>query len=439
LIRTIARKGLRFIGEVSMVADDAAAPAIDAPVTEAARLSLTAPPLPDRPAIAVLPFNNMSDDPEQEYFSDGISEDIITALSKLRWFFVIARNSSFLYKGKAVHVKQIGKDLGVGYILEGSVRKSGGRVRITAQLNDVANGSHIWAERYDRDVADVFAVQDEITESIVAAIEPQLYAAENIRIRRKPPSNLDAWDLVMQALSYYWRVTRQDHAVAQDLLKKAIAIEPNYGQALGVLAASYTFGAHMGWVELEDVAADAERTALAAVRADSEDAWAHYALGAVYLITKRFDDSLAEFELALRLNPNFSQVQTYYAAALGFCGRWEEAVGAARRAIRLSPRDHFLALSYGSASLAQYVGRNYEEAMRLARISIRLRSDYAGAHRVLTAAAGMSGDPEAGAALQELRRAQPNISLAWVEGHVPMRHPADLEHYLEGFRKAGLN
>jgi TolB-like protein len=440
LIRTIARKGLRFIGDVRIQTDDEAASAIISPPTEASRLSQSSPPLPDRPAIAVLPFNNMSDDPEQEYFSDGISEDIITALSKLRWFFVIARNSSFLYKGKAVHVKQIGKDLGVGYILEGSVRKSGGRVRITAQLNDVANGSHIWAERYDRDVADVFTVQDEITESIVAALEPQLYAAENIRIRRKPPSNLDAWDLVMQALSHYWRVTRQDHAIAQELLKKAVAIEPNYGQALGVLSASYTFGAHMGWVELETIAQDAERTALAAIRADSEDAWAHYALGAFYLITKRFDDSLAEFELALRLNPNFSQAQNYYAAALGFCGRWEEAVAAARRAIRLSPRDHFLALYYGSACLAQYIGRNYEEAIRLARISIRLRSDYAGAHRVLTAAAGMSGDPEvAAAALQELRRAQPNISLAWVADHVPIKHAADLEHYLEGFRRAGLD
>ena len=273
----------------------------------------------------------------------------------------------------------------------------------------------------------------------MAAIEPQLYAAENIRIRRKPPSNLDAWDLVMQALSYYWRVTRQDHAIAQDLLKKAIAIEPNYGQALGVLSASYTFGAHMGWVELETIAEDAERTALAAIRADSEDAWAHYALGAFYLITKRFDDSLAEFELALRLNPNFSQAQNYYSAALSFCGRWEEAVEAARRAIRLSPRDPFLALYYGSACFAQFFGRNYEEAIRLARISIRLRSDYAGAHRVLTAAAGMSGEPEvAAAALQELRRAQPNISLAWVADHVPIKHAADLEHYLEGFRRAGL-
>src|SRR4051794_38032445 len=280
LIRTIARKGLRFVGDLRVQSGDDAPRAIGPRPDEAPAQAQPAPPLPDRPAIAVLPFSNMSDDPEQEYFSDGISEDIITALSKLRWFFVIARNSSFMYKGKAVHVKQVGEELGVGYVLEGSVRKSGGRLRITAQLNDVTNGSHIWAERYDRDVADVFAVQDEITEAIVAAIEPQLYAAENFRAQRKAPENLDAWDLVMRALSHYWRVTRQDHAIAQRLLEQAIAIEPNYGQALGMLSASYTFGAHMGWLELEAIAPAAERAALAAVRADSEDAWAHFALGA---------------------------------------------------------------------------------------------------------------------------------------------------------------
>jgi TolB-like protein len=440
LIRTIARKGLRFVGEVTRQADGQPVQAADPQPDDADKVMPQAPALPDRPSIAVLPFSNMSGDQEQEYFSDGISEDIIMALSKLRWFFVIARNSSFIYKGKAVHMKQIGKDLGVGYVVEGSVRRSGGRVRITAQLNDVINGSHIWAERYDRDFADLFAVQDEITEAIVAAIEPQLYAAENFRARRKPPGNLDAWDLVMRALSHYWRVTRQDHAVAQDLLEKAIAIDPHYGQALAVLSASYTFAAHMGWVELETVAPAAERAALAAVRADSEDPWAHHALGAVYLITRRFEDSLAEFELALRLNPNFSQAQNYYGTALGFCGRWQEGVDAAMRAIRLSPRDPSLALCYGSACLAQYIGRNYAEAIRLARIAIRLRGDYAGAHRVMTAATGMTGPAEtAAAALQELRRAQPNISLAWVADHVPIQHDSDREHYLEGFRRAGLN
>ena len=440
LIRTIARKGLRFIGEVrTQPTGTEPADASGLPPDQVHEGSRAALPLPDRPAIAVLPFINMSGDSEQEYFSDGISEDIITALSKLRWFFVIARNSSFIYKGKAVHMKQIAEELGVGYVVEGSVRKGGDRVRITAQLNDAATGSHIWAEHYDRSLADVFAVQDEITEAIVAAIEPQLYAAENFRAKRKPPDSMDAWDLVMRALSHYWRVTRQYNVVAQALLEKATAIDPSYGQAHGVLATSHTFGAHMGWEDVAAATAVAERAALAAILADSEDPWAHHALGCVYLFTRRFDNSLAEFELALRLNPNFSLAQGYYGLALSYSGRWEEADAAARRALQLSPRDPFSAVYYGIAAYAQFSGRNYDEAMRLSREGIRQRSDFVGAHRVLTAAAGMAGQTDiASVALQELRRAQPNISLAWIARQMPIKLEADREHYLEGFRRAGL-
>jgi TolB-like protein len=441
LIRTIARKGLRFVGTVSTQSNGIEpASAAGLPPDESHEQQRPALPLSDRLAIAVLPFINMSGDPEQEYFSDGISEDIITALSKLRWFFVIARNSSFIYKGKAVHMKQIAEELGVGYVVEGSVRKGGDRVRITAQLNDAATGTHIWAERYDRDLADVFAVQDEITEAIVAAIEPQLYAAENFRAQRKPPDSMDAWDLVMRALSHYWRVTRQDNVVAQALLEKATAIDPNYGQALGVLAASHTFSAHMGWADMTTIVPIAENAALAAIRADSEDPWAHYALGSVYLFMRRFEDSLAEFELALRLNPNFSLAQGYYGLTLAYCGHWEDADVAARRALRLSPRDPFSAIYCGIAAYAQFVGHNYDEAIRLAREAIRQRSDFVGGHRVLTAAAGMAGqDDVAGAALQKLRRAQPNISLAWIASQMPIKQDGDREHYLEAFRRAGLD
>jgi TolB-like protein/Tfp pilus assembly protein PilF len=436
LIRTIARKGLRFVGDVRTQATGGEPQAASLAFEDILRPAL---PLPDKPAIAVLPFTNMTNDPQQDYFSDGISEDIITALSKLRWFFVIARNSSFIYKGRAVHMKQVGDELGVGYVVEGSVRRSGERVRITAQLNDVATGSHIWAERYDRDLADVFAVQDEITEAIVAAIEPQIYAAENFRARRKTPDSMDAWDLVMRALSHYWRVTRQDNVVAQALLEKATAIDPNYGQALGVLAASHSFGGHMGWADMAAVAPVAKRAATAAIGADSEDPWAHFALGGVYLFARRFDDSLAEFELALRLNPNFSLAQGYYGLTLAYCGRWEEGCLAARRALRLSPRDPFSAIFCGIASYAQYVGHNYDEAMQLAREGIRQRSDFVGAHRVLTASAGMAGEREvASAALKELRRAQPNISLAWIASQMPIQLDTEREHYLEGFRRAGL-
>jgi TolB-like protein len=434
LIRTIARKGLRFIADAS--GHPGLAPAAIPASDDGSQRTLT---LPDQPAIAVLPFDNMSGDREQEYFSDGISEDIITALSKLRWFFVIARNSSFTYKGRPVHMRQVAAELGVRYVVEGSVRRSGDRVRITAQLNDTATGSHIWAEHYDRELVDVFAVQDEITDAIVSAIEPQIYAAENFRSRRKPPSSMDAWDLVMRALSHHWRVTQPDSLAAQALLERAIAIDPNYGQALALFATNHMFGVHLGWTDIATAAPAAEQAALAAIAADNEDAWAHTALGSVYFSTRRLDDALAEFELAQQLNPNFSLVQGYYALALTYTGRWEDAYVASQRAIRQSPRDPSSAIYHGVAAYAQFVGRNYHEAIALAREATRQRGDLSGAYRVLTVAAGMAGQIEiAKAALQELRRTQPNISLAWIATQLPWKHGADREHYLEGFRRAGL-
>jgi TolB-like protein/Tfp pilus assembly protein PilF len=437
LIRTVARRGLRFVG--TLEAPTATVPSAASAIEETGDAKRLALPLPDRPGIAVLPFTNLSGEPEQEYFSDGISEDIIMALTKLRWFFVIARNSSFIYKGKAVHLKQVAEELGVRYVVGGSVRKDGDRVRITAQLNDVTTGGHLWTERYDRELADVFAVQDEITENIVAAIEPKLYAAENFRAQRKAPDSMDAWDLVMRALSHYWRVTRQDYVVAQALLEKAIAIDQDYGQALGVLATTYMFTAHMGWMDMTAAMPLAERAALSAINSDSEDPWAHNALGHVYLFARRFDDSLAEFESALGLHPNFALAQGYYGLSLAYCGRWQDADKAARRALRLSPRDPYSAVYSGIAAYAQFLGGNFDEAMRLARDALRERADFVGAHRVLAAAAGMAGQLEiAAAALQELRRAQPNVSLEWIANFMPIKEPADCERYLEGFRRAGL-
>jgi TolB-like protein len=437
LIRTIARKGLRFIGDVNAQADTARP--LDAPRVEIQNPPRSALPLPDRPAIAVLPFDNMSGDREQEYFSDGITEDIITALSKLRWFFVIARNSSFVYKGTPVHMKQVAEELGVRYVVEGSVRRSGERVRISAQLNDVSTGSHLWAERYDRELADIFAVQDDITEAIVAAIEPQLYTAESFRAGQKPPGSLDAWDLVMRALSHHWRITREDNAAAQGLLEKAVAIDPAYGKALGLLATSHIFGAHMGWADMAATVPVAERAALAAVEADREDAWAHHGLAYTYLFRRRFDDALAEFELALRLNPNFAMAHAFYGVTLCYAGRWQDGDAAARRALRLSPRDPLAAIYCGVAAYAQFIGRNYEASLQMARESMRQRADFVGAHRVLTAAAGMLGDPAlAASALEGLRRAQPGISLAWITSELPMLLEQDREHYLEGLRRAGM-
>jgi TolB-like protein len=440
LIRTISRKGVRFVGQVRCQpeGDQSADSTARSPDGSKARAHAAAQSS-ERPSIAVLPFANMSGDLEQDYFSDGISEDLITALSKLRWFSVIARNSSFTYKGRSVHLKEISEDLGVAYVVEGSVRKDRGRVRITVQLNDVATGSHLWAERYDRDLADVFAVQDEITEAIVAAIEPQLYSAENFRAQRKAPENLDAWDLVMRALSHFWRVTRQDNIAAQALLEKAIAIDPHYSQAFGVLAVSHVFGTHMVWEDAATAVPAAERAGLAAIAVDGEDPWAHFGLACAYANLRRHHDSLAEFELTLRLNPNFAFAQSLYGLVLSYCGRWEESNEAVGRALRLNPRDPLSAVYNGVAAYTEYVRRNYSQAIKLARDAIRQRFDFVGAHRVLTAAAGMTGDIDlARSAVEDLRRVHPTISIAWCAGNLLMLGDAERAHFLEGLRRAGL-
>lgn len=429
-IRTLARRGVRFVADVSTRVEGG-----DAPMSSRLETAGRA----ERPAIAVLPFTNAGGEPEQDYFADGIAEDIITELSRQRWFLVIARNSSFAYKGKPTPIREIGAELGISYLVEGSVRRSGEHVRITAQLNDVATGQQLWAERYDRRLSDVFAIQDEIAESIVAAIEPQVHAAESFRAQRKAPESLDAWDLVVRALSHYWRLTPEDNRVARQLLEQAIAIDPNYAQALAVFAVSYAFGAHMGWEDVAVAVPAAERAALDAVRADSGDPWAHLAMATVHLHRGRFEDAVAAFEMAIRLNPNFSLAQGYYGLALSTVGRWREGADHARRALRLSPRDPFSSIFSGVVAYAEFVGRNYAEAVRLARDCVRHRPDFVAGHRILTAAAAMAGDSElAQSALRELLRAQPTMSLAWVETQALVKDDAERAHYLEAFRRAGL-
>ena len=320
------------------------------------------------------------------------------------------------------------------------MRKDRERVRITVQLIDVATGSHLWAERYDRDLAGIFAMQDEITEAIVATIEPQLYAAENFRAQRKAPENLDAWNLVMRALRHFWRMSREDNLAAQKLLEQAIAIEPDYAQALAVLGVSLMFGVQMGWEAAATVTPIAERTALAAVRADGEDPWAHFALAMAYSYAGSIEDILAEYETALRLNPNFSLAQAGYALVLSWVGRGRESAAAADRAIRLSPRDSFSAIYYAVAGYAAFVQRDYGAAIRLCREGIRQRNDFVAGYRVITAAAGMAGDTElAKSMLKELRRVHPNVSMAWVRSWLPVRDPGEREHFLEGLRRAGLD
>ena len=294
----------------------------------------------------------MSGDPEQEYFAAGMAEDITTALSKVRWFFVVSRNSAFVYKGKQVDVKQAARELGVRYILEGSVRKSGNRARITAQLLDATSGHHVWAERYDRELGDIFAVQDEITDQVVAAIEPQLYAAEGIRAKRKPPESLDAWECVVRALSLTNSRARPDIAAARTLLQKAIALDPGYAQAYSLLSFVTTLGVHLGWEPRESTVAAASVHAREALQLDADEPWAHLALGYVLAWSRRPADALVEYEKALALNPNFAIAHWLLALALCYVGKSEEALAHGDKAARLSPRD---LLARGNAGVSDNV------------------------------------------------------------------------------------
>ena len=396
---------------------------------------------PDRPAIAVLPFNNMSGEAEQEYFSDGISEDIITALSKLRWFFVIARNSSFSYKGKAVPMRQIADELGVSYVVEGSVRKEGERVRITAQLIDASNGSHLWAERYDRDLADVFAVQDEITQAIVATVEPQLYDGGALPRPPQGTENLDAWDLVMRALSALLAHVAGGQSAgpgpARAGHRPRSRFRPGASPARGqshVRRSQWLAGCGAVAIPV------AERAAIAAVRIDNEDPWAHLGRSPSFMpVSAAPENRSPRSTPRSRLNPSFSLAHGCRGLVLIWDGQWREGVEAAQRALRLSPRDPYAAIYYGVAAYAAYVERDYAKCVALCRKSIRQRSDFVGGWRVMAAAAGMSGDTDVAAeALREFRRSAPNITLARIESQLAVKDPGERKHFIEGLRRAGL-
>jgi len=388
----------------------------------------------------VLPFDNMSGDPEQEYFADGIAEDIITGLSRMRWLFVSARNSSFTYKGRAVDVKAVSRELGVRYVLEGSVRKSGNRARITVQLIDATTGNHLWAERYDRELADVFAVQDEITETVVATIEPQLYVAESERAKRKAPDSLDAWDLTMRSMPHLWRATGPDIVRAQELLQAAIARDPSYARAHGLLGFSYIWNAWMGWGEDPTrLIPEAESAARRAIGYDDQDPWAHLAMGAVHGYARRHDDAVHEARKALELNPNFSLAYVWLGILMGYAGKVEPSLEALDQAYRINPRDPFNTQLPVFRAIGLFTAERDTEARDLSRETLKAKPDMVGAWRVLTVTTAHLGElDDAHRALTETKRLQPTISLAWARKYGPWVRPQDLERYVEGFRLAGL-
>jgi TolB-like protein/class 3 adenylate cyclase len=403
-----------------------------------AAASKSEPASSNRPSIAVLPFANMSGDPEQEYFADGISEDIITGLSKLRWFFVIARNSSFAYKGKAVDVKRAARELGVRYVLEGSVRKGGNRVRITAQLIDAATGNHIWADRYDGDLTDVFALQDEITKKVVAAIEPRLLEAEAGRLQSRAPEDLGAWDMVMHANSLFWRLTKIEGEMAITLLKRAIERYPDYAPAHSMLAFAMLVSRLLGWTLLPPNISEAMALASRAAELDDGDPWAHLALGYAFFMSRRTDAAIQEYQRAIDLNPNFAAAHGYFGYALAMAERTDEAIAHLEQAIQMSPQDTQNAIFNMGLSVAHYLAGRYAEAVTFGGKAVQQRDGITAGHRIYLASLAQAGRvEEARIELQHLRELQPDLSIAWCEQYLPYT-PAPMAKFLEGLRKAGV-
>ena len=397
-----------------------------------------APTVPDKPSIAVLPFANISGDPEQEYFADGVSEDIVTGLSKLRWFFVIARNSSFAYKGKAVDVKRVARELGVRYVLEGSVRKAGNRVRITAQLIDASTGNHLWADRYDGDLTDIFQLQDEITMKVVAAIEPRLLEAEGIRSQNRSPADIGAWDMVIQANSLFWRITKADCEAALEILRRAIERYPDYGPAHSMLAFMLLVSGYLGWNLAGTQVTQAASLASRAAELDDSDPWAHLALGFVAFIMRRTDQATEHCQRALDLNPNFAAAHGYLGWALAFDARSDQAIEHLEQAIRMSPHDPQNAIFTTGLAVAHYLAGRFAEAAGFGRKTLQQRSGFTAGHRIYVASLAQAGQSEeAREALKRLEELHPDLSVAWLERNVPYT-PDPMAKFLEGMRRAGL-
>ena len=407
-----------------------------APDFEPASVEKMAYPLPDRPSIAVLPFDNLSGDPEQDYFADGIAENVITELSRFRNLFVIARNSTVTYKGGAVKVREVSEELGVQYILKGSVQRANERVRISAQLIDAITGRHLWAERYDRDLDDLFAVQDDVTRQIVATLATEgglLADAWQKRTVRKRTESLKAYDLDLRGWEAYGLWTKEDFARAKDLFEKAIAADPDYARPYANLALTLVWEVYSKWATEESLNRAVELAKEAIARDDGE-AWGHWALGAAYLKLGRYEQAVAEYEKALELNPNDADVLAETSFHLAWVGRAEEGIDNVKTAMRLNPRhpDWYL----WGLGVAYYDARRYEEAAATLanRKSPNLKSNL----YLAAAYAQLGRQVEAQATVQKILLENPESSIKLWGRAQPYQHEADLNHYIQGLRKAGL-
>jgi adenylate cyclase len=390
-----------------------------------------------RPAVAVLPFENISGDPDQEYFADGLTEDIITALSLWKSFPVIARNSAYAYKGKSPDIRQVGKELGARYVIEGSVRKSGDRVRVTAQLINAETGHHVWAERYDRELKDIFEVQDELTRTIAGIVAPTVESAERRRSKAKPPSNLDAWDCYLRGTSYLLEFTEQANNQARDMFERAMELDPDYSRAYSGLAFTYYRAVWLHSTDnREETVKKCLETARRAVELDKSDSYAYFVLSRALNVSGQHDEAVSAAEIAVETNPNYSQAHTSLGNCLVSAGRPEEGIPELELGIHLNPRDPRTDNMRVLLSCSYLLAQRYEEAVELARKASQTERNELDALLIMASALGHMNKPvDAKATLDKCRCLRPEFEAnPW-----PMQFlsQSDKEHFLEGLRKAG--
>ena len=397
------------------------------------------PPLPDKPSIAVLPFGNLSSDPEQEYFSDGMAEEVITALARYPSLLVIARNSSFGYKHRAIDIRRIGQELGVRYVLEGSVRKAGRHIRVTAQLIETEAATHIWADRYEGDVTDVFKVQDEITRAVTSAIAPAVADAERQRAMRRPPDNHDAWNVYQRGLWHLSKASPEDNKVAQRCFNESMALDTSFSGSRTALAlAQMQESGLFATLAVAEARASITKLARQAVAIDEGDAEAHACLSWALNFEGDFDGALSEAQRALAISPNLASAHRALGTTLTFSGEPRQGLAALEASIRLDPRDPLLQWHLNRMAIAHYFSRDYDAAVDVARRVIRLYPDFPLIYRWLAAALGQSGrTPEARDALDKAIAIGGASFDMYVRKRVPWHRTEDYEHMLEGLRKAG--
>jgi adenylate cyclase len=409
----------------------------DRPETSAGSVATGAqlPNLGDHPTFAVLPFDNISGDPEQEYFADGISEDLITAIGTWCCFPVIARNSSFVYKGRSIDIKQVGQELGARYVLEGSVRKAGNRVRITAQLIDALTGHHVWADRYDRELGDLFAIQDDITMSIAAAVEPEIMGVEERRATTR--RSYTGYDLVQRGNWHLYKFTPEGIAEAQRLFTAAIEADPNYGPAYASMAYSKYMSAQFG-ADFDATLQGAFEFARKAVALDEKDARAHMFFAQSSLWLRRHEEAIAAARQAIALNPSLAQAYSMLGYALDCVGEFEEALKTVAHSLRLRPHDRTVGRCIPAMAVAHYQLGAYEAAEQTARRAVTLMPLYWLGHQMLAASRGQLGrKADAAQCVEEIRRREPKISRSEYSARLPFRDAVYAKRIEEGLAKAG--